>query len=87
MELKRLKNLIQEGMSNWQPPLRPPLVRGPNYPDKHLNEPLDNEDITGLLVQLTNVDVLNQIHASLGAVRSPPASPVLTTPEGSTRRM
>ena len=44
MELKRLKNLIQEGMSNWQPPLRPPLVRGPNYPDKHLNEPLDNED-------------------------------------------
>ena len=45
MELKRLKNLIQEGMSNWQPPLRPPLVRGPNYPDKHLNEPLDNEDI------------------------------------------
>ena len=45
MELKRLKNMIQEGMSNWQPPLRPPLVRGPNYPDKHLNEPLDNEDI------------------------------------------
>jgi arylsulfatase A-like enzyme len=44
MELKRLKNMIQEGMSNWQPPLRPPLVRGPNYPDKHLNEPLDNED-------------------------------------------
>ena len=44
MELKRLKSMIQEGMSNWQPPLRPPLVRGPNYPDKHLNEPLDNED-------------------------------------------
>jgi len=37
--------MIQEGMSNWQPPLRPPLVRGPNYPDKHLNEPLDNGDI------------------------------------------
>ena len=45
MELKRLKNLIQEGMSNWQPPLRPPLLKAPNYPDKHLNEPLDNEDI------------------------------------------
>ena len=45
MELERLKSMIQEGMSNWQPPLRPPLVRGPNYPDKHLNEPLDNEDI------------------------------------------
>ena len=44
MELKRLKNLIQEGMSNWQPPLRPPLLKAPNYPDKHLNEPLDNED-------------------------------------------
>ena len=44
-ELKRLKNMIQEGMSTWQAPLRPPLVRGPNYPDKHLNEPLDNEDI------------------------------------------
>ena len=44
MELKRLRSMIQEGMSNWQPPLRPPLVRGPNYPDKHLNEPLDNED-------------------------------------------
>ena len=44
MELKRLKNLIQEGMSNWQPPLRPPLLKAPNYPDKHLNEPLDNEE-------------------------------------------
>ena len=44
MELKRLKSMIQEGMSNWQPPLRPPLLKAPNYPDKHLNEPLDNED-------------------------------------------
>ena len=45
LQLRLLKNMIQEGMSNWQPPLRPPLVRGPNYPDKHLNEPLDNKDI------------------------------------------
>ena len=44
MELERLKSMIQEGMSNWQPPLRPPLLKAPNYPDKHLNEPLDNED-------------------------------------------
>ena len=43
-ELRRLKNMIQEGMSKWQPPLRPPLLKAPNYPDKHLNEPLDNED-------------------------------------------
>ena len=28
----------------WSAPLRPPLVAGPNYPDKHLNEPLEKDD-------------------------------------------
>lgn len=43
--LQRLKDLIVEGMSSWAAPLRPPLVSGPNYPDKHLNEPLDENDV------------------------------------------
>jgi arylsulfatase A-like enzyme len=43
-QLQRLKGLIKEGMSDWSAPLRPPLISGPNYPDKHLNEPLENED-------------------------------------------
>ncbi len=44
-QLHRLKRLIETGMSDWAVPLRPPLVRGPNYPDKHLNEPLDETDV------------------------------------------
>jgi len=36
--------LIETGMSDWSMPLRPPLVRGPQYVDKHLNEPLDISD-------------------------------------------
>ncbi|MDP6471543.1 MAG: sulfatase-like hydrolase/transferase [Pseudomonadales bacterium] len=44
-QLHRLKRLIETGMSDWAVPVRPPLVRGPNYPDKHLNEPLDETDV------------------------------------------
>jgi arylsulfatase A-like enzyme len=44
-QLQRLGGLIKEGMSDWSAPLRPPLVAGPNYPDKHLNEPLDKDDV------------------------------------------
>ena len=44
-QLRRLKRLIEAGMSDWAAPLRPPLVTGPNYPDKHLNEPLDESDV------------------------------------------
>lgn len=44
-QLRRLKRLIEAGMSDWVAPLRPPLVTGPNYPDKHLNEPLDESDV------------------------------------------
>jgi len=44
-QLHRLKRLIETGMSDWAAPLRPPLVTGPNYPDKHLNEPLDKTDV------------------------------------------
>lgn len=44
-QLYRLKRLIETGMSDWAVPVRPPLVRGPNYPDKHLNEPLDEADV------------------------------------------
>ena len=43
-QLNRLKRLIEAGMSDWSMPLRPPLVRGPQYVDKHLNEPLDISD-------------------------------------------
>ena len=43
-QLQRLTDLIKEGMSDWSAPLRPPLVAGPNYPDKHLNEPLEKDD-------------------------------------------
>ena len=43
-QLDRLKQLIAEGMSDWTAPLRPPLVSGPQYPDKHLDEPLDETD-------------------------------------------
>jgi hypothetical protein len=39
-----MKQLIEEGMSDWVAPLRPPLVRGPQYPDKHLDESLDETD-------------------------------------------
>ena len=44
-QLRRLKKVMQTGMSDWALPLRPPLVRGPNYPDKHLNEPLNETDV------------------------------------------
>ena len=43
-QLNRMKQLIEEGMSDWVAPLRPPLVRGPQYPDKHLDESLDETD-------------------------------------------
>jgi arylsulfatase A-like enzyme len=43
-QLNRLKQLIEEGMSDWVTPLRPPLVTGPQYPDKHLDEPLEETD-------------------------------------------
>ena len=38
------RTVIETGMSDWSMPLRPPLVRGPQYADKHLNEPLDISD-------------------------------------------
>ena len=44
-QLDRLKRLIEDGMSVWTAPIRPPLVTGPQYPDKHLDEPLDETDI------------------------------------------
>jgi hypothetical protein len=44
-QLQRLKELIKQEMSEWSVPLRPPLISGPNYPDKHLNEPLDETDV------------------------------------------
>lgn len=43
--LTRMKQLIETGMSDWAVPIRPPLVRGPNYPDKHLDESLDETDM------------------------------------------
>ncbi len=44
-QLNRLKRLIETGMSDWSVPLRPPLVTGPQYPDKHLDEPLEETDV------------------------------------------
>ena len=44
-QLARLKLLIDEGLREWTVPMRGPLVRGPLYPDKHLNEPLDKSDV------------------------------------------
>lgn len=44
-QLTRMKQLIETGMSDWAVPIRPPLVRGPNYPDKHLDESLDETDM------------------------------------------
>jgi arylsulfatase A-like enzyme len=44
-QLNRLKRLIETGMSDWSVPLRPPLVKGPQYPDKHLDESLDESDV------------------------------------------
>ena len=44
-QLARLKLLIDEGLREWTAPMRGPLVRGPLYPDKHLNEPLDKSDV------------------------------------------
>ena len=44
-QLHRLKRLIETRMSEWSVPLRPPLVKGPQYPDKHLNERLDVTDV------------------------------------------
>ncbi len=45
-QLNRLKRLIETGMSDWSVPLRPPLVTGPQYPDKHLDEPLEETDVS-----------------------------------------
>ena len=44
-ELDRLKRLIETEMGEWSAPLRPPLIKGPQYPDKHMNEPLDKTDV------------------------------------------
>jgi len=44
-QLARLKQLIERGMRDWAVPMRGPLVNGPLYPDKHLNEPLDESDV------------------------------------------
>lgn len=44
-QLNRLKLLIEAGMGEWAVPMRGPLVKGPLYPDKHLNEPLEESDV------------------------------------------
>ncbi len=44
-QLARLKQLIEAGMGEWAVPMRGPLVKGPLYPDKHLNEPLEESDV------------------------------------------
>mgnify|MGYP001185771705 CR=1 FL=1 len=44
-QLARLKQLLERGMRDWAVPMRGPLVKGPLYPDKHLNEPLDESDV------------------------------------------
>ena len=44
-QLARLKQLLEAGMRDWAVPMRGPLVKGPLYPDKHLNEPLDESDV------------------------------------------
>ena len=44
-QLARLKQLLERGMRDWALPMRGPLVKGPLYPDKHLNEPLDESDV------------------------------------------
>ncbi len=44
-QLARLKQLLEAGVRDWAVPMRGPLVKGPLYPDKHLNEPLDESDV------------------------------------------
>jgi arylsulfatase A-like enzyme len=44
-QLNRLKLLIEAGMGEWAVPMRGPLIKGPLYPDKHLNEPLEESDV------------------------------------------